>query len=82
MFLISSTPKTLAARSSSGRPTAAPAGETCLKEVAAGRLRAAESSLTSAQELRASSRLMYPGDPDRTVSQSEDTSRYELQSLS
>ena len=67
MFLISSTPNTLAALSSSGRPTAAPAGETCLKEVAAGRSRAAESSLTRAQELRASRRLMYPGEPDRTV---------------
>jgi hypothetical protein len=67
MFLISSTPKTFAALSSRGRPTAAPAGETCLNEVAAGRSRAAESSLTSAQEFRASSRLMYPGEPDRTT---------------
>ena len=70
MFLISSTPNTLAALSSSGRPTAAPAGETCLKEVAAGRSSAAESSLTSAQEFKASRRLMYPGDPDRTGCQS------------
>jgi len=69
MFLISSTPNTLAALSSSGRPTAAPAGETCLNDVAAGRSRAAESSLTRAQELRASRRLMYPGEPDRTESQ-------------
>lgn len=66
MSLISSTPKTLAALSSKGRPTAAPAGETCLKEVAAGRSSAAESSLTRAQEFRASRRLMYPGDPDKT----------------
>ena len=46
--------------------TAAPAGETCLKEAAAGRPVAALSSFTSCQELRASRKLIYPGLPLRT----------------
>ncbi|MPC21525.1 hypothetical protein E2C01_014512 [Portunus trituberculatus] len=49
-----------------GTPTAAPAGDTCLKEAAAGRLRAALSSLTSCQAFRASHRLMKPGEPFTT----------------
>ena len=43
----------------SGVPTAAPAGEQCLKEAAAGRPRACLSSNTSCQALHASSKLMY-----------------------
>ena len=42
----------------SGRPMAAPAGLTCLKEAAAAMPVASFSSLTSCQLLRASSRLM------------------------
>ena len=38
--------------------TAAPAGETCLKDAAAGRFRASRTSRTSCQALRASSRLI------------------------
>ena len=48
-----------------GTPTAAPAGLTCLKEVTAGRPRAAFSSFTSCQLLKASRKLIYPGRPDR-----------------
>ena len=47
----------------SGRPTAAPAGDTCLKLAAAGRPVAAFSSFTSCQLLSASRKLMYPGRP-------------------
>ena len=43
---------------SMGAYTAAPAGETCLKDAAAGRPVAAESSLTSCQAFKASRRLM------------------------
>ena len=43
-----------------------PAGLTCLKEVAAASPRAAFSSLTSCQALRASHRLMKPGEPFTT----------------
>ena len=50
-----------------GRPTAAPAGETCLNDAAAGRFNADVNSLTSGQECSASRRLMYPGDPFNTV---------------
>lgn len=46
--LRSSTPKTCFSTSERGRPMAAPAGETCLKEVAAGRERVAWSSETRA----------------------------------
>lgn len=46
---------------------ATPAGETCLKEAAAGTFKDFLSSLTKGQELRASRRLMYPGEPERTV---------------
>jgi len=55
--------------SDNGTPTAAPAGLTCLKEAAAGRPRDALSSLTSCHPLRASQRLMNPGDPLTTVQQ-------------
>ena len=44
--------------SSSGRPMAAPAGETCLKLAAAGRPSAFFKSRTSCQELNASRKLM------------------------
>lgn len=44
-------------------PKAAPAGLTCLKEVAAGRPVASVSSLTNCQLLKASHKLIYPGDP-------------------
>ena len=47
----------------SGRPTAAPAGETCLNEAAAGRPVASFSSLTNCQALKASRKLIYPGRP-------------------
>lgn len=49
--------------------TAHPAGETCLNEAAAALAgeKARESSWTRAYELSASRRLMYPGDPDKTV---------------
>lgn len=46
-----------------GKPKAAPAGLTCLKEVAAGRPVTSLSSLTSCQLLKASHKLMYPGEP-------------------
>ena len=42
----------------SGLPSAAPAGETCLKLAAEGRPVASFNSLTSCHELKASSRLM------------------------
>ena len=41
-----------------GLPTAAPAGDTCLKDAAAGRPVAAFNSFTSCQEFSASSRLI------------------------
>lgn len=44
----------------SGLPTAAPAGETCLNDAAAGNPSAVSSSETSCHELRASIRLVYP----------------------
>lgn len=44
-------------------PKAAPAGLTCLKDVAAGRSVTSLSSLTNCQLLKASHRLMYPGEP-------------------
>lgn len=44
-------------------PTATPAGLTCLKEVAAGRPVTSLSSLTNCQLLKASHKLMYPGEP-------------------
>ncbi len=47
-------------------PTAAPAGLTCLKEVAAGSPVASFNSLTSCQLLKASRKLMYPGRPFNT----------------
>lgn len=43
-----------------------PAGLTCLNDVAAGLPRAALSSRTSCHPLRASRRLMKPGDPFTT----------------
>ena len=43
-----------------------PAGLTCLKEAAAGRPRACLSSETNCQALRASHRLMKPGEPFTT----------------
>ena len=46
-----------------GSPTAAPAGETCLNEAAAGNPVAAFSSFTNCQEFNASRKLMYPGRP-------------------
>lgn len=46
-----------------GCPTAAPAGETCLKDVAAGRPVAFLSSLTSCHPLKASRKLIYPALP-------------------
>src|SRR5215471_5988318 len=50
----------------SGRPIAAPAGETCLNEAAAATPVTFRSSRTSCQALSASSKLMYPGAPLRT----------------
>ena len=44
-----------------------PAGDTCLKEVAAGSPSAVFSSFTSCHPFSASHRLMKPGDPLRTV---------------
>lgn len=44
-------------------PKAAPAGLTCLNDVAAGRLVTSLSSLTNCQLLKASHKLMYPGEP-------------------
>ena len=49
-----------------GWPTAAPAGDTCLKEAAAGSPVASFSSFTSCQELKASRKLMKPGLPFST----------------
>ena len=49
--------------SSSSSATAAPAGETCLKDVAAASPVAFSRSLTSCQPFNASSRFMYPGLP-------------------
>lgn len=66
--LRSSTPYTFFSVSSNSSPTAAPAGDTCLNEAAAGRLSASLSSLTSAYEFSASKRLIYPGDPHKTTS--------------
>lgn len=54
----SSTKEALASSLLRGTATAAPAGETCLKEVAAGSPVASASSLTRAQALRLSRRLM------------------------
>lgn len=48
-----------------------PAGLTCLNEVAAGKPRALFNSLTSCQAFRASHRLMKPGDPFSTETQSK-----------
>ena len=53
--------------SDKGSPTAAPAGLTCLNEVAAGSPVASFNSLTSCQPLRASKRLINPGLPFTTV---------------
>lgn len=44
-------------------PKAAPAGLTCLNDVAAGRPVTSLSSLTNCQLLKASHKLMYPGEP-------------------
>ena len=46
--------------------TAAPAGEQCLNDAAAGRPVTPASSRTSCHALSASSRLMYPGVPQST----------------
>lgn len=46
-----------------GKPKAAPAGLTCLKDVAAGRPVTSLSSFTNCQLLKASHKLMYPGEP-------------------
>lgn len=46
-----------------GIPKAAPAGLTCLKDVADGRPVTSLSSLTNCQLFKASHKLMYPGDP-------------------
>lgn len=46
-----------------GIPRAAPAGLTCLKDVAAGRPVTSLSSLTNCQLLKASHKFMYPGEP-------------------
>lgn len=51
-----------------GTPTAAPAGETCLKLVAAGKFRALFNSFTNCQPFRASHKFMKPGEPFTTVS--------------
>lgn len=50
-----------------GTPTAAPAGEQCLKDAAAERPRACFNSFTKGQALSESSRLMYPGAPLSTL---------------
>ena len=62
----SSTLYALLRTSDIGIPKAAPAGETCLKDAAAGKPVADRSSLTSCQPLSASNKLMYPGRPDNT----------------
>ena len=49
------------------KKAAAPAGDTCLKEVAAGSPVASFSSLTSCQPLNASRKLIYPGLPQSTL---------------
>ncbi len=64
---LSSTQYIFFSTSLSGRPIAAPAGETCLNEVAAGLPVAFFSSFTSCQPLKASRRFIYPGRPLRTV---------------
>lgn len=46
---------------------AAPAGETCLKLVAAGTPKACFNSLTNCQPFKASQKLMKPGDPFKTT---------------
>ena len=45
----------------------APAGETCLNEVAAGSPVAFFRSRTSCQPLKASRKLIYPGFPESTL---------------
>lgn len=57
-LIMSSTWHSLACSGVSGTPTAAPAGLTCLKDVAAGKFKAVSSSLTNCQAFRASQRLM------------------------
>ena len=49
-----------------GKPIAAPAGDTCLNDVAAGIPVAAFNSFTSCQPLSASRKFMYPGRPFKT----------------
>ena len=61
-----------------GRPTAAPAGDTCLKDAAAGSPVAFLSSFTSCQPFKASRKLIYPGFPLRTVTGSSPFSIYIL----
>ena len=56
-----------ASSAESGTATAAPAGDTCLKDAAAGSPVAARSSRTSCHAFAASRKLMYPGVPLSTV---------------
>ena len=64
---ICSTQQIFFSTSVSGKPTAAPAGETCLKEVAAGSPVAFFNSFTSCQPLNASKKLIQPGFPFNTL---------------
>ena len=59
-----------------GSPTAAPAGETCLNEVAAGSPVASLSSFTSCHPLNASMKFIYPGLPLSTSIGSSPFSTY------
>ena len=61
-----------------GTATAAPAGLTCLKLDAAARPVASRNSFTRSQALAASSKLMYPGVPLRTVKGKLELSREEI----
>ena len=53
--------------SESGTAIAAPAGDTCLKEAAAGIFVVSFNSFTSCQAFKASRKLIYPALPFRTV---------------
>ena len=74
----SSTKKAFLSSSERGVPTAAPAGETCLNDAAAGMPVASRSSRTSCHELRASRKLMYPGVPESTVTGRSEPSRMKM----
>ena len=65
-FPKSSTQYILANVSSNSFPTAAPAGDTCLNDVAAGSPVASFNSLTNCHPLKASKKFIYPGFPFKT----------------